>query len=626
MTKEDKVEILMSDWLDRDQSSFVKVGSGRLRRSRKTTAFSETLLDDYLLRTDDKKELLRGAVAVARNIIGCMVPHRVQFRLDPENSYAGHDSFNNRVLSVSTKVFESHLDNGEKVDVFLGFAVHEAAHLLYTDFKLPESGKNAFLDAIDNVLDDERIEIKLGEDYPGYVQFVGKTKAYAFGEQYEKMLKEAREKLQKEGKLTKERTKFEDLWECFMAAIRFPDNKKEPLFETYVEEMWEIREVTLPYPDTSRDCMDCAKKVHEIFTKFNSDVVKDLEEQMNEARRKLEEDELTKEEKEALQELLKQLASAMKAEEVAQKMIVEAVAAAYGSKPEVADFVKQDELFTALLEETIESGDGAEGDTYFFKAEDNMQEYTSKLSKVTRFAGTIAKLLQVNYRDSKVHLRGMRNGHLDTSKLAEVKQGIPTVYMKTGEVKSQKVSVCLLIDESGSMHGGKIDNAQTSAILFNEALKKVSGVELFVYGHTCDQNEDNSTDIYVYKEPGFNRKFALGSVTARCCNRDGVAIYEVAKRVRRFTKDPVIMLVLSDGSPAATGYGGNRGIEHTREMVVAVQKMDFYVVQVAIGRNDDSAKMFDRFVTFTDISQLPIDLGSLMRGLVRKAAKHTITF
>ena len=62
---------------------------------------------------------------------------------------------------------------------------------------------------------------------------------------------------------------------------------------------------------------------------------------------------------------------------------------------------------------------------------------------------------------------------------------------------------------------------------------------------------------------------------ARWENRDGVAIWEVAKRVRKFTQNPCIMLVLSDGQPAAFDYHGGYARRDVKKKVEEIEKMGY---------------------------------------------------
>ena len=68
--------------------------------------------------------------------------------------------------------------------------------------------------------------------------------------------------------------------------------------------------------------------------------------------------------------------------------------------------------------------------------------------------------------------------------------------MREGHVKSDRISVCILIDESGSMYGDGERAARDTAVLLNEAIGTLQNVDLYIYGHSTD----GGTALYVYRE------------------------------------------------------------------------------------------------------------------------------
>lgn len=266
------------------------------------------------------------------------------------------------------------------------------------------------------------------------------------------------------------------------------------------------------------------------------------------------------------------------------------------------------------------------GKTFWTVAEDDRTGYTEARDKIDRAkANTVATLLKRKSRDFKFSIKGMRSGRLDTNKLVEARQHVPTVYERMGEVKTDKLAVTILIDESGSMGGSKIAKAKQAAIFLNEAFGKQPDVELFIYGHTAnDHHSGDSTEMMIYREPGVRNRFSLGRVEARSNNRDGQAILETAKRVRKFTQNPMVMIVISDGQPSASGYGGTSGMEHTRKMVIKAEAMGMQVIQVAID-SVDSGRMFKNFVAMKNMKTFPNDLVNYLKVRVNKNIKEHVT-
>ena len=289
---------------------------------------------------------------------------------------------------------------------------------------------------------------------------------------------------------------------------------------------------------------------------------------------------------------------------------------------ESSEVKKCDELLAEICEGTCVRG--TERDSFFVKAENNQTRYKFAYDKIVRYVPAIQKVVKGHCREYRLIHRSMRSGLLDSSKLAEAYQGVPNVYIREGEVKSDRVALCILIDESGSMSGDRIQSAREMAVLMNEAFSKVPQVDLFIYGHSGDMRTSVSTDLFIYREHGYYPKYSLGSVGARGQNRDGTAIVEVAKRVRRQTSEKVLMFVLSDGTPCAGGYSGSSAINHTKNCVLKVEKMGFDVVQVCINACYNPASMFKHFVTFTDMSTFPKELGKVIKKAIMSNVKSRV--
>ena len=303
----------------------------------------------------------------------------------------------------------------------------------------------------------------------------------------------------------------------------------------------------------------------------------------------------------------------------AKQMLSEEDSDSESNEDPILDEIKQN------LEEMGYGENNLKTSVKFHKVDENKARYKILQKRIDLVkANVISTLLKRKNRDYKFSIKGMRSGRLDTNKLVEAKQKVPTIYERMGEVKTDKLNVVILIDESGSMGwNDKIVRAAEAAIFLNEAFSKQPDVELFIYGHTADLSE-KSTDIFVYREPGIKKAYGLSACVARSNNRDGVAIYEVAKRVRKFTNNPVVMLVISDGEPAAYGYNDSFAIEHTRKMVLKAEAMNMQVIQIAI----DSVKshlMFSNHVKMTDMKTFPSDLVNYLKRKVNRMIKEKIT-
>jgi len=66
-------------------------------------------------------------------------------------------------------------------------------------------------------------------------------------------------------------------------------------------------------------------------------------------------------------------------------------------------------------------------------------------------------------------------------------------------------------------------------------------------------------------------------------------------------------------------------IEHTRNMVIASQKLGFQVIQITIQGNIPSKQMFDYYVDMTNIETLPDQLITYVSKYVDKELKIKTT-
>ena len=405
---------------------------------------------------------------------------------------------------------------------------------------------------------------------------------------------------------------------CILHIIRYPKYLKEEEIVEFGHYLLEVKKVVIPYPITTADTVKTAYRVYDIIKDFYEDMEKERAE--SEGTGESEEELLEK----AMRKLMADAESASEGLEKIAGVPVSAPVSDGGGGglggTDLAGVVSEDgELLGEVCEGKVELGSAK--DSFFSKMPDEQRIYMESVSRVSQYIPAISKIMKGHCKGYKLIHRSMRSGVLDTNKLAEAFQGVPTVYLREGEVKTDKVSVCVLIDESGSMGGERIRAARDTAILINEAIGQVPNVELFIYGHSGDMKRAYSTEMYVYREKGYTPRFSLGSVAARSQNRDGIAILETAKRVRKQTKNPVLMFILSDGAPCAGAYGGEIAMRHVKDCVTKVENMGFYVIQVCINHSYDPGKMFKNYVVMENMNTLAVELGKAIKKATMTAAK-----
>lgn len=656
-TGSELIEKLSKDWLERDGESFVKI------RTRGRLGWEESLREgtpysSYLLDSPSMDELIKRAYALARNTISAMdIPSKVTVRLG-----GGGSCTEGRNVYVATDYFDDGtLATGEKLDIFLGLTAHEGSHLLYTEFPMMKkaAGVHPLCAKLLNIIEDERIERNLGEDKPGLANYLKAVKRHYFG-RYSGMT---------EG--SEDASPLQKILNCILGIIRYPRLLREEEMVEFGELLLKVEKILTPYPDSTASAERAAEKIFELIIKEygresgsgkedsgkgnpspedsenespspeesddstdGSDAGEsgegtDSESDSGEENAKdTEEDrplEMSREESvKAMESDLEKIADAL--EEVAGGPVqpdIEGCSSLRGDR--MADAVSTDrELLAKICEGEVETGSSK--DVIFTRQKEYRDGYMSALEEVKQYVPAVRKVIKgrcVEY--SLTHL-GMRSGVLDTGKLAEAVQGVPTVYKRQGEVRSDRACVCMLVDESGSMYRhGRMLAARKTAVLLNEALSSIPNIELFIYGHTADCERSGVTELNIYREKGYAPKYALGSLEPRSNNRDGLAILETALRVRKQTKEEVLMFIISDGEPAAENYFGMRAIDHTKECVEKAEAMGFRIVQICINANYDPALMFRHFIKMENLGTLARDLGrEIAKALSSKIKTHVI--
>lgn len=652
MTTQQKIETVTQDFLDRDQDSFVKIRrTGRLGWESLIPEggnYSDVLRDCH-----GEGDVVKEAYGMARDYIVAMdTPFRVTLRLSPEMNCT-----DSRVVYLSTRVFDdADLSEGQKIDTFMGLAIHEGCHLKWTDFTQMADEDNGIVRNLINLLEDERIERLCGEVMPGYANYLKATKYYMFDLFRQRKAQECgEEKLSAPARLLN----------AILAVIRYPKALDRDDLEEFVDYLYEVREIVKDFPSTPAEVTAAAKAVYDVIRKF-------FEQRSNpnegNGEEETEEGESTpsdggehkKEEKEngneneasgkggdpesetpsecgetptglssglsdeAQESIRKQVEEALSELEKQMGDMGELTSDPGESQPlsddDMADCVKKDgNQLAGICENMISLGETS--GSVLYKAEEDKGTYDDSLRRVRKYIPAISKTLRGHCTEYAVTYHGMRSGVLDTGKLAEAFQGVQTVYIREGRIRSDRMAVCVLIDESGSMYGEKIRAARDLAVLLNEAVSAIPAIDLYIYGHTYgDRCRDSYyegrkiAELQVYREKGYAPRKALGSVTDRSGNLDSYAIREAAQRMRKYSACPKnLMFVITDGAP-------NERYEQLTSTVKQLEKEGMNIVAVCIEPSYDPSALYTHHVRFTDMSRLAIDLGKMIKKAILKGA------
>lgn len=187
-----------------------------------------------------------------------------------------------------------------------------------------------------------------------------------------------------------------------------------------------------------------------------------------------------------------------------------------------------------------------------------------------------------------------------------------------------EMAVGLLLDESGSMCAcDRCTYARATAVILYDFCRGLD-IPVMIYGHSTGYDSSNcdTVDLYSYAEfesIDQDDQYRMMDISARGGNRDGAALRFVAEQLSKRPEEIKILMIVSDGQPADTGYGGTAAEEDLRGIRQEYQRKNIIFVAAAIGDDKQNIERIygDSFMDITDLNQLPAKLTGVVRRHIR---------
>ena len=241
---------------------------------------------------------------------------------------------------------------------------------------------------------------------------------------------------------------------------------------------------------------------------------------------------------------------------------------------------------------------------------------------------TISRQLQKSIAQQ---LQDQRRGGKQTGLLMGRRLDSHALHRQDGKVftknalpnETPELAVALLLDESGSMcSADRCTYARASAIILYDFCRSLD-IPVMVYGHSTGYSSTGDTvELYSYAEfeaIDHDDKYRMMDIAARGSNRDGAALRFVAEQLSKRPEDVKILVIVSDGQPADTGYYGTAAEEDLRGIKQEYQRKGILLVAAAIGDDKQNIERIygDSFMDITDLNQLPVKLTGLVKRHIR---------
>ena len=188
------------------------------------------------------------------------------------------------------------------------------------------------------------------------------------------------------------------------------------------------------------------------------------------------------------------------------------------------------------------------------------------------------------------------------------------------------MEVCVLVDCSGSMCcGSRMDQSRKCAYITWKFCQFMD-IPCSVYGHTTDAYPEKHVVMTCVAHPDNLDKDdekRIFMLRPEYDNRDGWAVNFCAEALSKSSATSKMLLIISDGLPAAVGYGDALGKRDCQEVVKRYKKKGISVITAGI---DDCAKDIKslyvdginpkdaaKFLDYSDMTQLPKAFATIIK-------------
>lgn len=244
-------------------------------------------------------------------------------------------------------------------------------------------------------------------------------------------------------------------------------------------------------------------------------------------------------------------------------------------------------------------------------------------------------------RSKTINLPGQRRGRLNASGLYRIALEDDRVFRQREVSRSKEVAVGLLIDNSGSMGGMKMEVAMTSGYALSQTLERV-GIKHEVLGFTTLDSTASNMKVIQAEErrigrsfsryeplnmpifktfserltPEVRRRFAYAMKTPYLANNvDGECVEIAAQRLVERMEKRKVLLVLSDGQPAAHTSDRYALPNHLKKVVQEATKKGVECIGIGI-MSEAVRSYYPKNMTLKSAEELPgVVMGELKKIL-----------
>lgn len=281
--------------------------------------------------------------------------------------------------------------------------------------------------------------------------------------------------------------------------------------------------------------------------------------------------------------------------------------------------INQKEMLLNIQSENIHKDVDAE----IIDRERDVKTYYKILNNIQKQADELFRIInqfEQSFTDQYTKYGQFYGGRFSAKYLYRPDVGNFKVEMPAQDIP--QLAIMILIDESGSMAGRRIEAAQATAILIENACRRLE-LPIAIYGHTDTGAFDGQVILNRYldfDDTEAEKAATLGSIESGYANRDGYALRYALDLIKteQSDKDYRLLFIINDGLPSAFGYGGGLAVEDIQDALK--EHPETKVFALAIG--DDIERIGEIYgenntIDCSDLKTLPKAIASTIEDYIK---------
>lgn len=227
----------------------------------------------------------------------------------------------------------------------------------------------------------------------------------------------------------------------------------------------------------------------------------------------------------------------------------------------------------------------------------------------------LGKKLQVRTEERVLISNRLQSGKLDKRMLHTVGGGNENIFYTKVVDKYEDMAIHISLDLSGSMCGSKWDETLTSTVAICKAASMIKGIRIQVslrYSDSISGGKEQPIVINFYDSlhDSVSKLYWFEYVAPNGATPEGLCYEALMKKIMKpLLNKNTLFINFSDGAPGMSGLGGNDGVEVTRNAVNKMKNSGVKILSYFIGDEgyscgDSFRQMYGNASNFIDVTDI----------------------